>query len=222
LANIYDAIIFDFDGTLFQTEKLAIPSFKQTFEQLQEEGYDIKVPSESDMLSVIGMTLEEIWNKLLPHLSTEVHEMANRYMLYNEIKGVKEKVGALYPGVVDTLNDLKNNGYRLFIASNGLKEYIKAVSEAFRIAEYFEAIYTAGEFHTETKIELAKRLIKDYSIKKAIMVGDRKSDVDAGRANQLYVVGCNFGFSSLDELNDADIMIEHFSQLNKIVHQLSG
>ncbi|WP_339060663.1 HAD hydrolase-like protein [Tepidibacillus marianensis] len=66
-------VIFDFDGTLFQTEQLAIPSFLKTFDQLINEGYSIdSIPSETKMLSVIGMTLDKIWDTLLPNLSKKL------------------------------------------------------------------------------------------------------------------------------------------------------
>lgn len=214
----YDSIIFDFDGTLFQTEKLAVPSFEKTFQQLKEEGYSsTEWPTEEQMLSVIGMTLDQIWNELLPDLPREAHLKANQYMLQNELEGVKEGYGALYPGVVETLMELKNRGYRLFVASNGLKEYIHGVSEAFRIEHYFDAMYAADEYKTESKKDLIKKLVEDHSIRQGIMVGDRHSDVEAGLTNQLLVVGCDFGFATDDELDGAHLVIQKFPQLMEVL-----
>ncbi len=219
MININDAIIFDFDGTLFQTEKLAIPSFKKTFQQLENDGYHLgNFPSEEKMLSVIGMTLDDIWRNLLPNLPIAAHQRANNYMLHNELEAVKENYGALYPDVVETLMLLKNKGYRLFIASNGVKDYITGISEAFRIDHFFDAIYTAGEFQTETKKDLVNILLENHSINKGFMVGDRHSDVEAGIANKLYVVGCDFGFSSGDELLHANVIIKEFNQLIDIIN----
>ena len=104
----FDAIIFDFDGTLFQTEKLVVYAFEQTFKRLEEEGiYNGVNPSESQMLSVIGNTEKELWQKLLPEYPEEVRQKANDYLLNYELAGVKEGYGALYPDVVDTLIKLK-------------------------------------------------------------------------------------------------------------------
>ena len=52
------------------------------------------------------------------------------------------------------------------------------------------------------------------------MVGDRLSDVEAGINNNLYVIGCNFGFSSLDELNNSNIIINEFKQINEILSNI--
>jgi len=129
--------------------------------------------------------------------------------------------GALYPNVVETLIELKNLGYRLFIASNGLKDYVDGVLSSFRINHLFEAIYSAGEYKTETKKELVNKLLNDFNIKKAVMVGDRSSDVEAGKVNNLFIIGCNFGFSSNGELKEADEIITNFKQLIDLVRDKS-
>lgn len=218
MGSIYDSIIFDLDGTIFQTDKLAIPAFENTFKQLENEGYAIDYkPTHEEMLSVIGLILEDIWKNLLPYHSREVYIKANKYLLENELNGIKEGYGALYPNVVETLLELNSRGYRLFIASNGLKEYVHGVLEGFRINYLFEAIYSAGEFKTTTKNDLVSKLIKDYNIKNAIFVGDRLSDVEAAKSNELFVIGCDFGFSLNNELKDADKIINNFSQLTDLI-----
>lgn len=218
----FDSIIFDLDGTIFQTDKLAIPAFESTFRQLADEGYVLdNEPTHDDLLAVIGLTLDDIWENLIPSQSEELYNKASKYLLENELNGLKDGYGALYPNVVETLLELKNLGYRLFIASNGLKDYVDNVLSNFRINHLFEAVYSAGEYKTETKIELVNKLISDLDIKKAIMVGDRSSDVEAGKANGLFIIGCNFGFSSDGELRGADEIITNFEQLINLVQAKS-
>lgn len=218
----FDSIIFDLDGTIFQTDKLAIPAFESTFRQLADEGYVLdNEPTHDDLLAVIGLTLDDIWENLIPGQTEELYNKASKYLLENELNGLKDGYGALYPNVVETLLELKNLGYRLFIASNGLKDYVDNVLSNFRINHLFEAVYSAGEYKTETKIELVNKLISDLDIKKAIMVGDRSSDVEAGKANGLFIIGCNFGFSSDGELRGADEIITNFEQLINLVQAKS-
>lgn len=218
----FDSIIFDLDGTIFQTDKLVIPAFENTFKQLADEGYVLGYePTHDDLLAVIGLTLDDIWENLIPGQTKEVYTKASKYLLENELNGLKDGYGALYPNVVETLLEFKNLGYRLFIASNGLKDYVDNVLSNFRINHLFEAVYSAGEYKTETKIELVNKLISDLDMKKAIMVGDRSSDVEAGKANGLFIIGCNFGFSSDGELRGADEIITNFEQLINLVQAKS-
>ena len=214
----FDAIIFDFDGTLFQTEKLVVYAFEQTFNRLEAEGiYKGAIPNESQMLSVIGNTEKELWENLLPDYREEIHQKANSYLLDYELLGIKEGYGALYPDVVDTLIKLRNKNIPLFIASNGLKEYIDQVAKAFRIEHLFTAMYSAGEYKTETKTDLVKLIIKEHNIRTGIMVGDRLSDIAAGNDNGLLTIGCQFGFARSGELDEANQIITRFSDILSIL-----
>jgi len=87
----FDSIIFDLDGTIFQTDKLVIPAFKNTFRQLEEEGHGLGYePSHDELLSVIGLTLDDIWTNLIPGQTEEVYNKASRYLLENELNGIKD------------------------------------------------------------------------------------------------------------------------------------
>ncbi|RXT09135.1 HAD family hydrolase [Ammoniphilus sp. CFH 90114] len=208
------------DGTLLKTEEVAVPAFKKTFEKLTEEGsFRDKIPTDQEITDVFGMTLEEIWNKLLPGQSEEIKKKADRMMLKYELEILKEGKTHLYSGVKETLEKLKEKNIPLFVASNGLDEYIRAVCECFEMTELFQDLYSAGRFQTESKDDLVAKLLKDHNIEDAVMVGDRKSDIQAGKANKLYTIGCAFGFSADGELKEADKIIKDFADVLPIVEE---
>lgn len=207
-------IIFDFDGTLFKTEKLALYAFNQTFERLKREGYKIDISiTDENLVSIIGLTLNEIWDRFIPGSNQEIINKASAYLLNYELNGAKKGIGELYSGVEDGLKKLGNLGYKLYIASNGQKEYVDGLLEILNIKDFFVAVYTAGEYSTAKKDDLVSLLLKNHNISHAIMVGDRSSDVSAGFTNNLFTIGCSFGFSTLDELAGSDEIINNFSQL---------
>lgn len=208
------AILFDMDGTLLQTEKLSTPAFQRTFDQLRKKGlWDGETPDESEITNVLGMTIDQVWKKLLPGASDEAIEAADTFLLENEIQLIHERVTDLYPGVLDTLQDLHERGAALFIASNGQEAYIDALCDEYNLKPLMTDLYSAGRFRTRTKNDLVARLLKDYQVKKAIMVGDRHSDVEAGTSNGLFTIGCDFGFAKPGELDGADVVITDFPQL---------
>lgn len=208
------AILFDMDGTLLQTEKLSTPAFQRTFDQLREKGlWDGKTPDESEITNILGMTIDQVWNKLLPEASEEAIEAADIFLLENEIQLIRERVTDLYPGVWDTLQDLHARGAALFIASNGQEAYIEALCEEYNLKPFLTDLYSAGRFRTRTKNDLVAKLLKDYQVEKAVMVGDRHSDVEAGTTNGLFTIGCDFGFAKPGELDGADVIITNFPQL---------
>lgn len=216
-----EAMIFDMDGTLFKTETLIIPVFHRVFDALRKEGlYSGETPPEELILGCLGMLLEDIWKKVIPNHSEVVHQRANELLLEFELIGLEEYVTELYPQVQSTLEELSKRGVRLFVASNGLEHYVKEVAKAHHIFPLFEALYSAGEFQTASKVDLVKLLLDKYQVTSAWMVGDRSSDVEAGKKNGQTVIGCAYaGFGEGSELAGSDVLITHFDELIALYEQ---
>ncbi|WP_166244591.1 HAD family hydrolase [Paenibacillus turpanensis] len=210
-----EAAIFDMDGTLFKTETLLLPAYHRTFEQLRQEGlYEGDTPPEERILSGLGMLLEEIWEKVIPGTSASCRRRADELLLEYQRQGLREGVGELYEGVQETLEELKRRGVRLFVASNGLEAYVKEVAQYQGIAPLFEGLYSAGEYRTSSKVDLVRILKEQHGVASGWMVGDRSSDVEAGKENGLLVVGCDYAsFGKPEELSGADIRITAFKEL---------
>ena len=208
------AILFDMDGTLLQTEKLSTPAFQQTFEQLREQDlWNGSTPDEQAFVNVLGMTTEEVWHTLLPGADEKTRKTADRFLLENEIRLIKARATDLYPGVRETLQHLHTRGIRLFVVSNGREKYIEMICDEYEIKSFFTDLYSAGRFETRSKNDLVAKLLRDYQIKQAVMVGDRQSDMEAGMCNGLFTIGCDFGFASEGELEGADVVIDDFRAL---------
>jgi phosphoglycolate phosphatase len=208
------AVLFDMDGTLLQTEQLATPAFKRTFEDLRERKlWDGPTPSDDQLSNVLGMTITQLWDTLLPGAENHIKETANEWMLQHEKKLLQEGACDLYPGVREQLKLLYDKGIALFVVSNGLEEYIEAVCTQFDLHPLFTDLYSAGRFRTTSKHDLVAKLLAAYKIGQAVMVGDRHSDIEAGKKNGLFTIACDFGYAKPGELEGADITIRQFSEL---------
>lgn len=216
-----EAMIFDMDGTLFQTETALLPAYHRMFDVLRAEGlYTGETPPERLILGCLGMLLEEIWQVVIPDADERVRSRANDLLLELQLEVLKGGQGLLYPDVKETLEQLQQRGVRLFVASNGLEGYVKGVSNALGIEPLFESQYSAGEYQTATKVLLVEMLLKNHGVQSAWMVGDRSSDVQAGRGNDLGVIGCAYAdFGANHELEDADVLITKFGQLIELYEQ---
>ncbi|CAM4439215.1 HAD hydrolase-like protein [Paenibacillus macerans] len=219
-----EAMIFDMDGTLFKTETLLVPVFHQVFDRLREERlYEGETPPEELILSCLGMLLPEIWKRVLPDQSEEVRRRADELLLELELAGLKELPSELYPQVRETLTRLKERGVRLFVASNGLEHYVKGVADTHGILPLFEGLYSAGEYQTASKVDLVKLLLDNHAIRTAWMVGDRSSDVEAGKKNGQTVIGCAYaGFGNDRELAGADALIGAFKELLELYDEAAN
>jgi len=220
------AVLFDLDGTLFRTEEVGVPAFQETFRILKNEGiFQGDVPSAEKIQSVFGMTHEEIWQTLLPNADDRLKSKADQLMLDKEIQLFREGRGKLYPGVEETLNQLAETGYSLFIASNGSGPYVRTALETQGLIHLFKGIYTAGEYHTKTKVDLVKICKEENGIIEGFMVGDRSSDMRAGKENGLVTIGCRYvGFAQFGrqaELADAHHIIQSFPELLSVILERS-
>ncbi|MBC8079207.1 MAG: HAD hydrolase-like protein [Gorillibacterium sp.] len=210
-----EAMIFDMDGTLFKTESIILPAFAKVCDDLRREGlFKGDNPPDQLILGGLGKLLAEIWGEVFPNETPETHRRADELLLKHQIAFLERGEGELYPGVEETLKKLREQGIRLFVASNGLEDYVKLVAEHKGVAVLFENMYSAGEYQTDTKVELVRLLLERYGLRNAWMVGDRSSDVEAGVKNGLVVVGCDYaGFGKDGELDGSDVRIESFGEL---------
>ncbi|UFT99219.1 HAD hydrolase-like protein [Radiobacillus kanasensis] len=214
------ALIFDMDGTLFQTDKILELSLDDTFEHLRSlHQWDTVTPIDT-YRKIMGVPLPQVWETLLPNHSNEVREQTNAYFLERLIGNIKSGKGALYPNVKEVLRHLKENHCSIYIASNGLTEYLKAIVSYYNLDKWVTETFSIQQIESLNKSDLVKSIIKKYNITKAAVVGDRLSDIKAAKDNGFVSIGCNFDFAREDELAQADMVIDDLMELKEILPKL--
>ncbi|WP_017437492.1 HAD-IA family hydrolase [Saccharococcus caldoxylosilyticus] len=207
------AVIFDMDGTLFQTETVLVPALHKTFDRLRREGlWQGDTPVE-EYLRILGVPVLEVWRRLMPEAREAVRGRAAAWFLDDIIDEIEQGNGRLYPDVLPTLAALADQGIPLFVASNGRSRYLDAIRIAFQLERYFIDFYSLDRFSLPSKSALVKQLLNDYEIERAVMVGDRRSDIEAAKDNGLWTIGCRFGFANDEELHETDVIIHQFSEI---------
>lgn len=211
------SIIFDMDGTLFQTEKILEESLNQTLEQLDElQMYYINTPVEK-YKEIMGVPLDEVWRNLLIKPSDENITNANQIFQKSLITCIKSNKGMLYDYVEEVLEYIKSKNYDIFIASNGDVEYLNAIYEKYQLEKYIKNVYSINEIESSSKTTLIKHIIKVENTKPQFVVGDRLSDFLAGKENNIEVIGCKFYFAKEEELLEADYVVNSLKELKNII-----
>ncbi|MDP2813671.1 MAG: prolipoprotein diacylglyceryl transferase [Erysipelotrichaceae bacterium] len=168
-------ILFDFDGTLMDTEPAIIESFKQVFNKYAP---DMIITREME-LSFLGPTLWETFEKYLPNESAD--KLVEDYRTIN-FEMHKTHVNPI-DGAKELLSELKENGYQLGIVSSKLTDAIDLGLNMFDMKDYFEVIIGLEQVKKhkpdpEGLFEACKKLGKGHD--SVIYVGDTTGDVLAG------------------------------------------
>ena len=118
-------IILDFDGTLADTASVIIQTMQATIRKL-----GLPARTDEQCSAMIGLRLIEIPPVLFPECDLDAELYATTYRRLFHIYNTEDAV-VLYPGVIDTLTELKKRGFTLTIASSrshaSLAEYIEKV-----------------------------------------------------------------------------------------------
>ncbi|WP_377865388.1 HAD family hydrolase [Bacillus sp. R86525] len=216
------ALIFDMDGTLFQTDKILELSLDDTFDHLRSlQLWDAEAPIDK-YREIMGVPLPKVWETLLPNHSNEVREQTDAYFLERLIENIKSGNGALYPNVKEVFSFIKENDCSIYIASNGLTEYLQAIVSYYDLDQWITETFSIDQIHSLNKDDLVKGILKKYDIKEAAVVGDRLSDINAAKDNGLIAIGCNFDFAQEDELAHADLVIDDLMELKGILLELKN
>lgn len=214
------AIIFDMDGTLFQTNLILEPALEATFELLRQKGQWTGITPIEKYREIMGVPLPVVWETLCPEHPIHMREQSNRLFQLALIEQIKLGNGALYEGVESTLMKLADK-YPLFIASNGQTVYLQAITETYQLTKWIKGIYSIDLIASGNKSELVSTVLKEHHIYSGFVVGDRSSDIQAALDNNLISIGVRFDFSQETELEKADYIVNKFSEIDTIIeHEL--
>lgn len=211
------SIIFDMDGTLFQTNKILELALDETFSHLRSlKLWDADTPIDT-YRKIMGVPLPTVWEILLPEHSNEVRKQTDAYFLEKLVTNIKSGNGALYPNTKEIFRFLHKNGYKIFIASNGLTEYLHAIVTYYNLDKWVTETFSIEQIDTLDKGDLVRVIIDKYAIKLGAVVGDRISDIIAAKDNGLLSIGCHFDFANEEELAQADYVIHNLNDLQMLL-----
>ncbi len=204
-----NAIIFDLDGTLWNTVDAIIPIWNEVLKNHSDETH--KQISKSEMDSYMGKTLEQIAKISLPELDLQRAIALLRECCKAECRSLSEKGAYIYPDLIKTLNIL-NKKYKLMIVSNCQDGYIQAFLDHYKLNDIFCDFEFAGRTG-KTKGENIRLVIERNNINKAVYVGDTQSDFEAAKQADVPFIFTEYGFGQADK---PKYSIKEFSDLTTL------
>lgn len=208
-------LLFDLDGTLSDPSPGIVRCIVHT---LTHFGRD--VPPVAELQRLIGPPLHETFAQLVPERAREaVTTFRDRY----GVTGLFEN--NVYDGIEDALASLSEITGSMYVATSKPAEYAVRTIEHFNLQRFFRGVY-GSEFTGERadKSELLQHLVAEERLVpgNAIMIGDRRHDVVAARANGMRSIGVTWGFGTVEELRDAgaDLLVDAPAELAGVVGRM--
>lgn len=206
-------LFFDYDGTLHNSIKIYAPAFRKAYDYLVENNLaEERSWTDEDIGYWLGFNPKEMWEKFMPNLEECERKKCGK-IIGDEMKTlIEEGKGDLYEGTIETLAYLKDKGYKLVFISNCNTYYMDTHNKTFELHKYFENFVCAEEYKFIPKHEILGKILHNYPMEMAI-VGDRNKDMEAGVKNNIYTIGCSYGYALEGELDQVDLLIKDIREL---------
>ena len=205
----YESLIFDIDGTLWDSRALVAEGYNI---QLEKEGLNHLFVDAETLRPLFGKVMTEIADSIFSSIDPKERydlmercmDTENRYLFENECK-----IG--YPHVKETLKALSGK-HRLFIVSNSQCGYPELCIDKLGLGEYIEGHMCFGDTGT-SKGQTIRTLISTHNIGSCIYIGDTQGDLEACREAGIPFIFAAYGLGSADSCDARIEKIEDLLQL---------
>ena len=203
--------IFDWDGTLIDSTGHIIGAMQAAAQELQ-----LPVLSAAEVQNIIGLGLPEAILALYPALDAAArHELklgyARHYIALNE------EPPELFPGVVPTLEQLKEEGHLLAVATGKNRRGLQRVLGQLDMLDFFHATRCADETQSKPHPQMLHELLAELAtpVHHAVMVGDTEYDMAMAQDAGMARIGVDYGAHAAERLQryEPDLILSDFAQL---------
>jgi phosphoglycolate phosphatase len=188
----FDLVVFDWDGTLFDSTALIVHSIQAACRDL-----GLPVPDDERASWVIGLSLRSAMEHAVPSITPEqIPQMVDRYRFHYL---ARQHDLTLFPGVLEMLHALKRRNHWLAVATGksrvGLDEALRTVA----LKGVFDSTRTADETRSKPDPQMLNELMRQFGADpdRTLMIGDTTHDLqlaaNAGTPSIAVAYGAHSG-----------------------------
>lgn len=205
-------ILFDFDGTLLDTNELII----QTFEHVLNKHFPGQY-SREDILPFLGPTLVDTFSKVD---EDNAEQLIEEYRAWNYAH--HDRLAVEFDGVSQTLRTLKEQGFKLAIVSTKRNTMVHKGIELLEVGNIFDTVIGLDDVqHAKPDPEPINLALQRLNATKeeAIMIGDNYHDIEGGQNAGVKTAGVAWTIKGEAFLQayQPDYMLQHISDVLPIV-----
>lgn len=213
--NRPELIIFDWDGTLFNSVGQIVASLK-----FAAAKYEQPLTDEAAQ-SIIGLGLPEVMQTLfpqVPHLQQEI------LVSYGEHYVENSRHDAWFDGVAELLQDLKNQGIKLAVATGKSRRGLDRVLTQTHSHDLFDITRAASETMSKPHPLMLQEILQftGVNVDNAIMVGDSSYDLEMAMNIAMPRIGVSYGVHDIEVLQRYEplTIVNNIEELHRYLKQL--
>lgn len=205
-------IIFDFDGTIIDTETALFQAWDIVY---QQNGQHLPVEQLRNTVGTADSNFdpaEYLSRKLSNTISVEILAAQERAI---EIDIINQKTP--FPGVIDYLQEGRRLGLKLGIASSATNSWVNGHLERLGLAQYFDAITTQEEVTlTKPFPYLFEKTLKKLELYpyQVIAIEDSPFGVTSAQAAGIFAVAVPNEVTRPMKLDHADLVLESLAEVS--------
>jgi HAD superfamily hydrolase (TIGR01509 family) len=222
VTGLIQALVFDFDGLILETELPVFQSWQQTYAE-----HGVELPFDI-WLETIGTAHHEF--DPFDHLQTLVGRQIEREPLQRRRKLVRDAIlhaQDLLPGVRDYIRDAQDMGLKLGIASSSSRAWVMGHLTRLGIDAHWDAVRTADDVsRTKPDPELYQLVVADLGAEPAtaLALEDSENGVTAAKAAGLWCVAVPGPLTAGMDFSGADLVLDSLEArpLPELVEELGA
>lgn len=215
MTHSFRLIMFDFDGTLVDSQRYIIAAMTAAFAE-----HGLPAPAPEAVRRVVGLRLETAAAQLLPDPNDgdSAERIARAYRhAFQALRARGDVHEALFPGARETLALLDEPQVCLGIATGKGRRGLLSSLERHGLREYFVTLQTADDGPGKPDPEILHRAMAEVGAARAetVLIGDTSFDMEMAGNAGVRAIGVAWGYHPADELRGSGAVrvIESFSEL---------
>ncbi|MBN2887380.1 MAG: HAD-IA family hydrolase [Chromatiaceae bacterium] len=192
----FELIVFDWDGTLMDSEARIVACVHGAFASLE-----LEPPSREMARDIIGLGLEEAMRRLVPGIEPAL--LADLVLAYRrEFLVSNETPSVLFAGARETLEQLAAEGYRLAVATGKSRVGLDKSLAETGLGELFHATRCADETFSKPHPQMLLELMEELGARAAetLMIGDTEYDMQMATNAGTSALAVSYGVHAPERL----------------------
>ncbi len=188
-------VLFDLDGALWDSSREVAISWKEALDKRPDIHKEITIEM---VQSIMGKSMYDIADILFGEYDLNTRRELLNYCCREENDYILSHGGQLLEGLEETLKQLKEQGYHLFIVSNCQVGYIEAFLEYHNLSSYFDDFESFGATGKEKGYNI--RLVAERNhLQQAVYVGDTQGDYLSATEAGINFIHARTGYGVVEE-----------------------